>query len=147
MDFSEPLEEQDNDDDEEELEVLQGGSITEAAAAAAAAFYRVHAVLVEEEEEEGSGSMMTNLLSLATASRRNQVLLQQAMDLLGLDADECMAVGDGANDIPMIERAGLGVAYHAKPKAAQAANVAINHNDLTSLLYLQGIPSTEWIVD
>ncbi|GGB37554.1 phosphoserine phosphatase SerB [Tistrella bauzanensis] len=49
-----------------------------------------------------------------------------------------LAVGDGANDLPMILRAGLGVAYHAKPKVAAAAPVRINHGDLTALLYLQG---------
>ena len=47
-------------------------------------------------------------------------------------------MGDGANDLPMILRAGLGVAYHAKPKVATAAPVRINHGDLTALLYLQG---------
>ncbi len=49
-----------------------------------------------------------------------------------------MAIGDGANDIPMIRAAGLGIAYHAKPAAAKAANIALNHADLTALLYLQG---------
>ena len=49
-----------------------------------------------------------------------------------------LAVGDGANDLAMIQRAGLGVAYHAKPVVAEAAGAAINHNDLTALLYLQG---------
>ena len=49
-----------------------------------------------------------------------------------------LAVGDGANDLAMIQRAGLGVAYHAKPVVAAAAGAAIDHNDLTALLYLQG---------
>lgn len=79
------------------------------------------------------------------ASSRKAELLDQSINTFGLNALASLAVGDGANDIPMIERAGLGVAYHAKPKAAKAANVAIDHNDLTALLYLQGIPSTEWV--
>lgn len=58
------------------------------------------------------------------------------------DADT-MAVGDGANDIPMIQGAGLGIAYHAKPAAAEAADVVIRHNDLTALLYLQGYTEDE----
>lgn len=78
-------------------------------------------------------------------SKRKAQLLNEKMESLGLSANDCLAVGDGANDIPMIELAGLGVAYQAKPKAAQAANVAINHNDLSVLLYLQGIPSSEWV--
>lgn len=49
-----------------------------------------------------------------------------------------MAVGDGANDLGMIEEAGLGVAFHAKPVVAEAADARIDHGDLTALLYLQG---------
>ena len=52
-------------------------------------------------------------------------------------------MGDGANDLAMIQRAGLGVAYHAKPVVAEAAGAAINHNDLTALLYLQGYSDGE----
>jgi phosphoserine phosphatase len=62
----------------------------------------------------------------------------------GLSYAQVLAVGDGANDIPMIQAAGLGAAYHAKPKAAAAADFAIVHNDLTALLYAQGIPRSEW---
>ena len=49
-----------------------------------------------------------------------------------------LAVGDGANDLPMLLAAGLGVAYHAKPSVAPAARVRIEHGDLTALLYVQG---------
>ncbi|MEJ1161599.1 phosphoserine phosphatase SerB [Prosthecomicrobium sp. N25] len=51
---------------------------------------------------------------------------------------ETLAVGDGANDLPMLEAAGLGVAYRAKPKVAARAAARIEHADLTALLYLQG---------
>ena len=57
---------------------------------------------------------------------------------LGLAAAETLAAGDGANDLAMIEAAGVGVAYHAKPKVAEAAHARIDHGDLTALLYLQG---------
>lgn len=57
---------------------------------------------------------------------------------LGLKYHETLAVGDGANDLDMIRRAGLGVAYHAKPIVAAAAGASIAHGDLTGLLYLQG---------
>jgi phosphoserine phosphatase len=53
------------------------------------------------------------------------------------------AVGDGANDIPMIQTAGLGVAYHAKPAVRAAARFRLDHADLTGLLYLQGYSSSE----
>ncbi|MFN3725804.1 MAG: phosphoserine phosphatase SerB [Allosphingosinicella sp.] len=71
--------------------------------------------------------------------------LTEAMAELRLDRADTMAVGDGANDIPMIEAAGLGVAYHAKPAAAAAADARIEHNDLTALLYAQGIPRSQWV--
>ncbi len=83
---------------------------------------------------------------IVDSGRKAELLKSSAHDY-GLDLADCLGVGDGANDIPMIKLAGLGVAYHAKPKAAKAANVAINHNDLTALLYIQGIPSSEWAAD
>jgi phosphoserine phosphatase len=63
---------------------------------------------------------------------------------LGLDVAATMAVGDGANDIPMIRAAGLGVAYHAKPKTAAAAAARIDRGDLTALLWAQGYPRARW---
>jgi phosphoserine phosphatase len=57
---------------------------------------------------------------------------------LGLSAKDVIAVGDGANDLAMIERAGTGVALHAKPTVQAAAPHRINHGDLTALLFLQG---------
>jgi phosphoserine phosphatase len=57
---------------------------------------------------------------------------------LRLPLERTLAVGDGANDLAMIGRAGLGVAYHAKPAVAAAAHARIDHCDLTALLYMQG---------
>lgn len=72
--------------------------------------------------------------------------LAEERERLGLSVAETLAVGDGANDIPMIEAAGLGVAYHAKQKAADAADARIVHGDLTALLYAQGIRRAEWVL-
>ena len=58
-----------------------------------------------------------------------------------------MAVGDGANDIPMIEAAGLGVSYHGKPALASVADVRIEANDLTALLFAQGYARKDWAED
>jgi phosphoserine phosphatase len=64
---------------------------------------------------------------------------------LQLPLEETIAVGDGANDLAMIGRAGLGVAYHAKPAVAAAADVRIDKADLTALLYLQGYRRDEFV--
>ena len=78
-------------------------------------------------------------------AERKAELLRHSAQSAGLSLDQCMAVGDGANDIPMITLAGIGIAYHAKPKAAAAADAAISHNDLSALLYIQGIGSSDWV--
>lgn len=67
--------------------------------------------------------------------------LREAFDIDGIDT---LAVGDGANDLGMIQDAGLGVAYHAKPAVAAAAHARIDHGDLTALLYMQGYKRTEF---
>jgi phosphoserine phosphatase len=64
-----------------------------------------------------------------------------------LDDIDTLAVGDGANDLGMIEHAGLGVAYHAKPAVAAAADARIDHGDLTALLYAQGYRREEFVGD
>jgi phosphoserine phosphatase len=71
--------------------------------------------------------------------------LEEAAANLKLDFAETVAVGDGANDLAMIQRAGMGVAYHAKPLVAAAAGASVDHNDLTALLYLQGYTDAEII--
>ena len=57
-----------------------------------------------------------------------------------------LAVGDGANDLPMLETAGLGIAFHAKPSVAAVARARIDHGDLTGLLYAQGYRRTEFVL-
>jgi phosphoserine phosphatase len=63
---------------------------------------------------------------------------------LGLSTDDAIAVGDGANDLDMIRRAGTGVALHAKPLVAREARIRIDHGDLTALLYIQGYRQSEF---
>jgi phosphoserine phosphatase len=62
----------------------------------------------------------------------------------GLALADTAAVGDGANDLPMIEAAGLGVAYRGKPAVAAAARARVDHGDLTTLLYFQGYREAEF---
>jgi phosphoserine phosphatase len=71
--------------------------------------------------------------------------LNDLMRRLRLHREETLVAGDGANDVPMIEAAGLGVAFRAKPVLAAAARARIDHGDLTALLYLQGYRRDEFI--
>jgi phosphoserine phosphatase len=71
--------------------------------------------------------------------------LEEIAAAMGLGLSETMAVGDGANDLAMLDAAGLGVAYRAKPKVAAAANARVDHADLTALLFAQGIPRKDFI--
>jgi phosphoserine phosphatase len=69
--------------------------------------------------------------------------LKAAMVNLGITAEDVIAVGDGANDLPMLKAAGIGVAYHAKPIVQEQVNARIKHSDLKSLLYIQGYKEEE----
>ena len=64
--------------------------------------------------------------------------LREFQEKAALKESEIIAVGDGANDIPMLEGAGIGVGFKPFPTAAKAADVVLNHGDLTALLYIQG---------
>lgn len=71
--------------------------------------------------------------------------LVDLMESFDLDDINSVVVGDGANDLAMIQAAGLGVAYHAKPAVAAAAAARIDHGDLTALLYAQGYRRDEFV--
>jgi phosphoserine phosphatase len=62
----------------------------------------------------------------------------------GLTTDQAVAVGDGANDLPMIMEAGLGIAYHAKPSVVAKATHNIQHGDLRALLFAQGYKAEDF---
>ncbi len=80
------------------------------------------------------------LNSEAKLNNLNRLIIEKQ-----INREESVAIGDGANDIPMIEAAGLGVSYHAKPKAAEAADAMIRFGDLTTLLYFQGYTAEEFV--
>ncbi|NBN63404.1 phosphoserine phosphatase SerB [Microvirga tunisiensis] len=88
---------------------------------------------------EVSGDRLAGLVRepiLGREAKRER--LEQLVADRGLSFDDTLAVGDGANDLAMIARAGLGVAYRAKPKVAAEADARVDHGDLTALLYFQG---------
>ena len=72
--------------------------------------------------------------------------LHETTARLGIGLDDAIAVGDGANDLGMLDLAGTGVALHAKPAVAAQCDVRINHCDLTALLYLQGHAKSEFVI-
>jgi phosphoserine phosphatase len=93
------------------------------------------------EDGKLSGEVAEPILGRA-AKLATLIELREAFDL---DEIDTMVVGDGANDLGMIEAAGLGVAYHAKPAVAAAAAARIDHGDLTALLYIQGYRREEFV--
>ena len=106
-------------------------------------FDRVVANVLEIENGVLTGRVARPIVGAATKLDT----LAAERDALGLAPAAVLAVGDGANDLPMVQAAGLGVAYHAKPIVAAAAAARIDHGDLSALLYAQGIPRGEWVVD
>ncbi|MFS8045721.1 phosphoserine phosphatase SerB [Rhizobium sp. BR 314] len=71
--------------------------------------------------------------------------LNEIAEELGISTDDAMAVGDGANDLGMLQLAGSGVALHAKPTVSAQARMRIDHGDLTALLYIQGYRKTGFV--
>ena len=83
--------------------------------------------------ETADGKLTGKLKGRMIDAQAKADLLRQHREELGLSVGQVLAVGDGANDIPMLQEAGIGVAYHAKPKTEQHADVAIRFNGLEAL--------------
>jgi phosphoserine phosphatase len=96
-------------------------------------------------EENGTLSGEVGMPILGKDAKRQR--LHELAEELKLDLKQSMAVGDGANDLAMIEDAGAGVALHAKPAVAAQARFVIDHGDLTGLLFLQGYKAEEFVTD
>jgi len=104
-------------------------------------------------DEQRANTLLTDAKGLLTGEVAEPVLGREAkldtlLELRGrlrLEPDDTLAVGDGANDIPMIAAAGLGVAFHGKPVIRDAAAACIDHGDLTALLYAQGYRREEFV--
>jgi phosphoserine phosphatase len=94
------------------------------------------------------GAVLTGAVGEPILGREAKLeALQEEVQALGVTSDAVLAVGDGANDLMMINAAGLGVAYRAKPAVAAEANARIEHADLTALLYFQGYAADEFVFD
>ena len=95
-----------------------------------------------------NGRLTGNLVGEIVDAQCKREVLLAATAAKNLASDQVLAVGDGANDLLMIAAAvegqGLGAGYHPRPALAAAANFSIRHNDLTALLYAQGVRRHEW---
>lgn len=88
--------------------------------------------------EVQDGRLTGTVLPPIVGKEAKVTALREISARMGLTPAASVAVGDGANDLPMLHLAGTGIALHAKPSVAQAARIRVNHGDLTAALYLQG---------
>ena len=123
--------------------VVSGGFTAFTAKLAAAIGFdeqRANALLVDAE-----GRLTGEVAEPVLGREAKLETLRELTARLRLDPVDTLAVGDGANDLPMIEAAGLGVAFHGKPVLREAAAARIDHGDLTALLYAQGYRREEFV--
>lgn len=103
-------------------------------------FQENRANILETADDQLSGTVADPILGAdAKLAALNEIAARQ-----GYTAQDVLAVGDGANDLPMILAAGTGVAIHAKPAVAERSPIRIDHSDLTALLFLQGYAAEEF---
>ena len=115
--------------------LVSGGFEFFASRVAEAAGFAAHrANRLIDDGERLTGAVAEPILG---SEAKHAALVEEAA-ALGLDLPQTLAVGDGANDLAMIEAAGLGVAWRARPIVAARADARIDHADLTALLYFQG---------
>jgi phosphoserine phosphatase len=122
--------------------LISGGfTLFTTAVAAMIGFQENRANELKVRDGKFTGEVAEPILGRAT-KLATLIELREAFDL---DTIDTLVTGDGANDLGMIEAAGLGVAYHAKPAVAAAAAARIDHGDLTALLYAQGYRRDEFV--
>lgn len=107
------------------------------AAMAGFAEHRANTLLIE------AGRLTGRVVDPILGREAKAEALGRALSVRGLDPADALAVGDGANDLAMVEAAGLGVAFRAKPVLAAAADARIRHAGLEALLALQGYAEDE----
>jgi len=111
--------------------------------AAAAGFHANRANTLIEADGALTGQVREPILG----KEAKLAALEEEAAALGIPLSATLAVGDGANDLAMIEASGLGVAYRAKPIVAAQAHAKVDHADLTALLYFQGYDVPEFVTD
>ena len=125
--------------------LLVSGGFTDFVAPIAAdlGFDDFRANALERQGERLSGKTHGPIID----SSAKKIALTETQARFGLTKDSVLAIGDGANDLPMIEAAGLGVAYRAKRILADAADARLEQHGLDALLWAQGISRRDWVAD
>ncbi len=120
--------------------ILSGGfSVASEALKARLGIDQAHSNMLEEVDGKLTGRTLGPIVN----ARRKAELLESIAQAEGILLDQVIAVGDGANDLLMLERAGLGIAFRAKPKLRQAADTSISAGGLDTILYLLGLTGRE----
>jgi phosphoserine phosphatase len=102
--------------------------------------------VVANELEISDGKLTGKVIEPIVDSAAKLETLKSEAAKHGLPLADTLAVGDGANDIPMMTSAGLGLGYYPHPTAAAAAAAVVRHHDLTALLWAQGYPRRSWVL-
>ncbi|WP_445784043.1 phosphoserine phosphatase SerB [Sphingorhabdus sp.] len=127
--------------------VLVSGGFTSFTGPVAAllGFTEVHANVLEIKDGCLTGVLKGEIVDAAV----KKAVLHSAAVSQGIPLEAAIALGDGANDLPMIAAAvaadGLGIGYHPRPQLSKAANFSVRHSDLTALLFAQGVAPSEWL--
>ncbi len=100
---------------------------------------------IANQLEIADGRLTGRVVGDVVDSATKLSVLHAEMAAAGLPIDAVLAVGDGANDAPMLRAAGLGIAYRAHAIAQAAADAAIRHHDLSAILWAQGYPRADWL--
>src|SRR5690606_27158106 len=95
------------------------------------------------ELEVKEGVLTGRLVGTIVGPERKAELLREIAAKEKIEMEQTIAVGDGANDLPMLEAAGLGIAFHPKPKLREAADTSVSRGGLDNILYLLGLTSQE----
>jgi len=120
--------------DELAAEIGGGFTIFAKEIANAVGFHEFHANELLSEDGNFTGKVAEPILGQqAKLDQLNRLANEKQISL-----DDTIAIGDGANDLPMLLNAGAGIAFHAKPSVAAQADIIINHGDLLAILFVQG---------
>jgi phosphoserine phosphatase len=101
----------------------------------------IYSNILEVENSQLTGKIENQLID----ESRKLALIKELARKQGIENQQTIAVGDGANDIPMLLHAGLGIAYHAKPLVQEKAQHCINHTNLAAILYVLGYQRSEFV--